>query len=86
MKIYWEENAWDEYLYWQEQDKKTLRKINNLLKDICRNGLNAIGKIEPLKNDLSGFYSARIDSKNRLVFKINDNRVEIYSCKLHYGK
>ena len=68
MNIFWQEKAWLEYLYWQTQDKKTLKKINNLLKDIDRNGYNCIGKPEPLKGDLSGWWSVRIDEKNRLVF------------------
>lgn len=64
MKKLWEENAWEEYVYWQTQDKRTLKKINKLLKDIERNGYNCIGKTEPLRGNLSGYYSIRIDSKN----------------------
>ena len=85
MCVLWQDKAWDEYLYWQNSDKKKLKKINDLIKDIARNGLNAIGKIEALKGNLQGFYSARIDDKNRLVFKIVNNNIEIYACALHYG-
>lgn len=82
----WTDNAWEEYLCWQEQDRKTLKKINNLIKDIDRNGYNCSGKLEPLKEDLTGFYSVRIDKVNRLVFKIEDNVLLITQCKTHYHK
>ena len=82
----WTDNAWEEYLYWQEQDRKTLKKINNLIKDIDRNGYNCAGKVEPLKEDLTGFYSVHIDKVNRLVFKIEDNVLLITQCKTHYHK
>ena len=82
----WTDNAWEEYLYWQEQDRKTLKKINNLIKDIDRNGYNCAGKVEPLKEDLTGFYSDHIDKVNRLVFKIEDNVLLITQCKTHYHK
>ncbi len=85
MKICWEEKAWLEYLHWQTQDKKTLKKINSLLKDIDRNGYNCIVKPEPLKGELSGWWSVRIDEKNRLVFKIENETIEIQQCKTHYG-
>lgn len=85
MNIYWEEKAWLEYLYWQTQDKKTLKRINKLLKDIDRNGYNCIGKPEPLKGDLSGSWSVRIDEKNRLIFKIEDGHIKVFECGSHYG-
>ncbi len=68
MKILWQESAWEEYLYWQLQDKKTLKRINKLLMDINRNGYQCIGKPEPLKGDLSGYWSVRIDKKIELYF------------------
>ena len=68
MKILWQESAWEEYLYWQLQDKKTLKRINKLLMDINRNGYQCIGKPEPLKGDLSGYWSVRIDEKIELSF------------------
>lgn len=85
MNIHWEEKAWLEYLYWQMQDKKTLKRINNLLKDINRNGYNCIGKPEPLKGEQSGLWSVRIDEKNRLIFKIENEKIKIYECGTHYG-
>ena len=69
----WNERAWEEYLYWQRQDKKTLKKINLLVQDIERNGYECIGKPEPLKNNLNGWWSAQIDEKNRLVFRLSKN-------------
>jgi len=75
--------AWDEYVYWQSQDKKTINKINQLLKDIQRDPMGGTGKPEPLKN--SNAWSRRIDHKNRLVYKINDkNEIYILSCEGHY--
>ena len=85
MEILWKEKSWLEYLYWQTQDKKTLKRINNLLKDIDRNGYNCTGKPEPLKGELSGWWSIRIDEKNRLVFKIKNGTIEILKCDTHYG-
>ena len=85
MKKIWHDDAWDEYLYWQTQDKKTLRKINELVKDIERNGADVgLGKPEPLKKNLNGFYSRRRDEANRLVYKITGGVLEIISCKGHY--
>ena len=80
----WHDEAWEAYLYWQTQDKKTLKKINKLLQDIERNGYNCIGKPEPLKHDLSGFWSVKIDEKNRIVFRIEDDKLEIWQCGSHY--
>lgn len=80
------QNAWDDYLYWQMQDKKTLKKINQLLQDISRNGYKGIGKPEALKDDLSGWWSRRIDDANRLVYRIEGERIIIASCRSHYGE
>ena len=80
----WQDEAWEDYLYWQAQDKKTLKRINKLIRDIERNGYNGIGKPEPLKHDLSGYWSVEIDNKNRLVFRIEDNKLEIIQCGSHY--
>ncbi len=85
MKKIWHDKAWEEYLYWQTQDKKTLKRINKLLVDIDRNGYNCIGKPEPLKGTLSGYWSVRIDETNRIVFRINENMLEIIQCGTHYG-
>lgn len=84
MKLLWEERAWSEYLYWQTQDKKTLKRINSLLKDIDRNTFEGIGKPEALKNDLGGYWSRRIDEVNRLVYKEKDDAIIIVTCKGHY--
>ena len=86
MKILWEEGAWEEYCYWQLQDKKTLKRLNNIIKDIQRDNYNGIGKPEPLKNNLSGWWSRRIDDKNRIVYSIKDNSIIIASCQGHYDK
>ena len=84
MKKIWSDEAWEDYLYWQTQDKKTLKKINRLIQDIDRNGYQCQGKPEPLKGDLSGFWSVHIDEKNRIVFRIKDARFEIWQCGSHY--
>lgn len=76
--------AWEEYCYWQIQDKKTLKRINLLLVDIQRNGFEGIGKPEPLKENLSGFWSRRIDDVNRVVYKIENEQILIIQCKGHY--
>ena len=80
------DSAWEDYLYWQTQDKKTLKRINLLLQDIARNGYDGIGKPEPLKGDFSGFWSRRIDDANRIVYRIVGEQIEIYMCRSHYGK
>lgn len=80
----WFEKAWDDYLYWQSQDKKTLKRVNQLIKDAERDPFSGIGKPEPLKGDLSGFWSRRIDDTNRLVYRVNGNLLEILSCRGHY--
>ena len=77
--------AWEEYCYWQIQDKKTLKKINQLLADIQRNSFAGIGKPEPLKENLSGYWSRRIDDTNRLVYRIVNDQIEIVQCKSHYN-
>ena len=84
MEKVWQDEAWEAYLYWQTQDKKTLKKINRLIQDIDRNGYQCQGQPEPLKGELSGFWSVRIDEKNRLVFRIKDRRFEIWQCGSHY--
>ena len=80
----WFDEAWADYVWWQAQDKKTLKRINNLLKDIERDNFNGIGKPEPLRGDLAGFWSRRIDEANRLVYRVIEGRLEIVSCKGHY--
>ena len=84
MHILWHDTAWQEYLEWQLRDVKTLKKINRLLKDIDRNGYKCTGKPEALSGNLAGFWSVRIDDKNRVVFRIVDGKVEIFQCGTHY--
>ena len=86
MKKIWFDEAWEDYLFWQTQDKETLRRINLLLRDIERGGFEGLGKPEPLRGDLSGFWNRRIDDTNRLVYRIAGDILEILSCKGHYDK
>lgn len=76
--------GWEDYLYWQTEDRKTLRKINTLLKDIERNGNEGIGKPEPLTGDLSGFWSRRINQKDRLIYALEIDQIIIIACRYHY--
>ena len=84
MRLLWEDRAWSDYLYWQTQDKKTLKRINGLIKDIQRNSFEGIEKPEPLKENLSGLWSRRIDDTNRIVYYEKDDIIYIVSCKGHY--
>jgi len=84
MKKIWSDKAWEDYLYWQAQDKKTLKRVNQLVKDIERNHFEGISKPEALKGNLSGFWSRRIDDGNRLIYRINGEFIDILSCKEHY--
>ena len=83
--IMFTERAWEEYCYWQTQDKKTLKRINQLLVDIKRNNFSGMGKPEPLKNNFSGFWSRRIDGANRIVYRIEGEFIQIIQCKGHYN-
>ncbi len=82
----WTNEAWSDYIYWQGQDKKILKRINKLIIDTKRSPFDGIGKPESLKENLSGFWSRRIDDTNRLVYAIDDSKLTIISCKYHYGK
>jgi len=83
--IKWTLEAFNDYIYWQEQDKKTLKRINLLIKDILRNGnIIGIGKPESLKYEFQGFYSRRIDDKNRLIYIKDDSGLSVISCRYHY--
>ena len=84
MNKVWHDKAWDEYLYWQTQDRKTLKRINNLLKDIERNPFDGIGKPEPLVGNLQGYWSRRIDDVNRIVYKVEKEQLVILQCGGHY--
>lgn len=85
MNKLWQDEAWEDYIYWQSQDRKTLKRINLLLQDISRNGYDGIGKPEPLKENHSGWWSRRIDDTNRLIYRINNGLIEIAQCRTHYG-
>ena len=85
MKKVWQDEAWEDYLYWQTQDKKMLKRINQLIKDIKRNPFEGIGKPEPLTGNLTGFWSRRINDKDRLVYKIDEENVYILACRYHYS-
>jgi len=83
--LVWDDNAWQDYLWWQQQDRKILKRINLLLQDITRNGNEGIGKPEPLKYDFAGYWSRRITDEHRLVYKVTDTEVRIATCRYHYG-
>jgi toxin YoeB len=83
-KLAWTDEAWKDYLFWQSQDRKTLKRINKLIEAAKRQPFEGIGKPEPLKENLSGFWSRRIDDANRLVYAVNNEFLTIISCRYHY--
>jgi len=83
--LVWDENAWEDYLWWQARNRKVLRRINTLLADIKRNGNEGIGKPEPLRHDFAGYWSRRITEEHRLVYKIAGDQTRIAACRYHYG-
>jgi toxin YoeB len=84
MKKIWHETAWEDYLYWVEQDRKTFRRINNLVRDMERHPFEGIGKPEPLSGEYAGLWSRRIDEKNRILYFVRNGMLEIVQCKGHY--
>jgi len=84
MDIFWDKTAWEDYLYWQGNDKKVLRKINSLIKECQRTPFEGTGKPEPLRQNLSGFWSRRINGEHRLVYKVENNILYIAQCRYHY--
>lgn len=84
MILSWAENAWEDYLYWQATDKKTLKRINSLIQDILRHPFDGIGDPEPLKHHWSGYWSRRIDREHRIVYKAIDDTLYIVQCRFHY--
>jgi toxin YoeB len=84
MDIYWDSDAWDDYQYWIERDEKVLKKINSLIKDCQRNPFSGIGDPEPLKHELSGFWSRKITGEHRLVYRFESDVIYIAQCRYHY--
>jgi toxin YoeB len=84
MILSWAENAWDDYLYWQQTDKKILKRVNSLIKDIKRHPLDGIGDPEPLKHHWTGYWSRRVNREHRLVYKVTDESIVIVQCRYHY--
>ncbi|WP_233118079.1 Txe/YoeB family addiction module toxin [Aggregatibacter actinomycetemcomitans] len=84
MILAWTETAWKDYLYWQQVDKKTLLRINKLIQNITRSPFEGLGNPEPLKHQLSGFWSRRIDKEHRLVYQVSDSHLTIIQCRYHY--
>ena len=85
MRLLWEDDAWEDYLYWQTQDRKMLKRVNALIKDICRSTFDGIGKPEPLKHNLSVWWSRRIDEANRIVYYEREGIIYLVSCRGHYN-
>lgn len=85
MNKVWTDEAWEDYVWWQSQDRKTLRRINQLIRDIGRDPFDGIGKPEPLRYEYAGLWSRRIDQTNRLVYRATDDSIVIYSCRDHYS-
>ena len=84
--LVWTKQAWKDYLYWQNQDRKTLKRINKLISEAQRSPFTGAGKPEPLKENLAGFWSRRIDETNRLVYAVDDDRLTVISCRYHYQR
>jgi toxin YoeB len=90
MEVRWSKEGWEDYLYWQQANRETLKKINEIIRDIARNPLIGLGKPEPLRGELSGWWSRRISSEHRLVYQVrgkpNEQFVHIMMCRFHYGR
>ncbi|MBI9036829.1 MAG: Txe/YoeB family addiction module toxin [Bacteroidales bacterium] len=84
MKYVFVDESWEDYLYWQKVNKKNLKKINELIRDISRNPFSGIGKPEPLKHKYQGFWSLRIDEEHRLIYQVKDEEIRIIKCRFHY--
>jgi toxin YoeB len=85
MRLIWSEKSWEDYLYWQSHDKKVLKKINTLLKDIKREPFDGLGKPEPLRYELAGCWSRRITDEHRMVYEVEDQDINIVSCRFYYS-
>ena len=86
MSLVWDANAWEDYLWWQTQDRKVLRRISLLIRDVLRNGNERLGKPEALRYDFAGYWSRRITDEHRLVYKVTETDVRIAACRYHYGR
>jgi toxin YoeB len=86
MRITFSQNSWEDYISWQQDDRKMLKKINDLIRDIQKSPYSGLGKPEPLKYELAGFWSRRIDREHRLVYQVYNNEILVYSCRYHYDK
>lgn len=86
MRLMWLEGGWEDYLYWQQSDRKVLKRINSLIKDTIRDPFQGIGKPEPLKGNLSGWWSRRITNEHRLVYRVENKVMIILQCRFHYEK
>jgi len=84
MELVWQTNAWEDYLYWQKQDKKVLERVNELIKDCLCSPFKGIGKLEPLKGNYGGCWSRRITDEHRIIYKIKEDRLHILQCRYHY--
>ena len=86
MKVVFSARVWDDYLWWQRQDRKLLKRINQLIQDVIRNGNEGIGKPEPLKHGFQGYWSRRINDEHRLIYKVVDDELRVAACRYHYGR
>lgn len=86
MRLVWDATAWEDYLWWQQQDRRVLKRINALIADVARHGNEGIGKPEPLKHEFSGYWSRRITDEHRLVYRVHGDEVRIAACRYHYGR
>jgi len=84
VRLVWDEAAWEDYLWWQAQERRVLKRVNALLQEIARNGNGGIGKPEPLKHGFSGYWSRRITDEHRLVYKLVDDGIRVAACRYHY--
>lgn len=86
MSLVWSPNAWEDYLFWRENDRKILKKLNAIIKDILHSPFEGIGKPEPLRHALAGYYSRRITDEHRIVYAADDENIYIVQCRFHYEK
>ena len=86
MRITFTDESWKDYLYWQKEDRKIVKRINELIRDIKRNRFEGIGKPEPLRGELSGYWSRRINQEHRLIYEVEEYEIVIISCRFHYSK